>query len=67
MAVGCLKPVPTPPEVPQVIVVMEVDPPQAPEIIVESDAGPVRTWMSEEEAKEEALKREPPESEPEDI
>ena len=55
---GCLKPVPPPPEVPQVVVVTQVTPPTAPEIIPEVDAGPpLSTWMSEEEAKAEARKR----------
>ena len=58
MMVGCLKPVPTPPEVPQVVVVMQVEP-QPIIIEPEVDAGPlVKTWMSLEEIEEHYKARE---------
>lgn len=52
MMTGCLKPVPPPPEVPQVVVVVHVEP--SPIIIEpEVDAGPVvKTWMSQDEIDE---------------
>lgn len=63
MTLSCLKPVPPPPEVPQVVIVEEITPPHVPTIVIEPDAAPpVHTWMTGQEAIDAQKERERRES-----